>query len=51
MTKGDLVTQKYRNTSVQENITSLRMSNLGEETVHNSYDSYVKSQSKNRNPQ
>lgn len=44
MAKSDLVIQKYGNTSVQEKIKSTRMFTLGKETVHNCYDSYVKSQ-------
>lgn len=44
MMKGDLVTQKYRNASVQEQIKSIRMFHLEKEILHNCYDSHVKSQ-------
>lgn len=43
MEKGDLVTLKYRSISMQEKIKSTRMFHL-KNTVHNCYDSYVKSQ-------
>lgn len=44
MPKGDLMTQKYGNTFMQEKIKSTTMFHLGKRTAYNCYDSYVKSQ-------